>query len=134
MQTRDIQRIGHFKNYIQNQQVIDYGLFSGGDLIGVTVIYQWNLTWARFRTIHIKKEFRGNNLGASLLATAYKEHWPSKCLIGWMRKSIFSWAHKFGFEDIDNVVNDQHRLMILKEDRFKEYLEPHAIRFVRATK
>ncbi len=125
----DVKRLGHFRNFIQNPKTLSYGLYKGEDLIGVTAFYQWNLAWVRFRTIHIKEEFRGHNLGASLLAKAYFNDCPSKSIFGWMRSNIYGWAEKFGFEAIDQVINDQHKAMVLNAESTEQFLGPYRIAF-----
>ena len=112
----DISRLGHFVNKIENPRKIPYGLFLGESLVGVTMIYEWNEEWVRYRTINILPEHRGKGLGCSLLKTAYLMDWENKDLFGWVARYHYDWSKKAGFQEIDGVWEDNHIGMILSAD------------------
>ena len=91
---------------------IAYGLYSNDTLIGATQLVQWNETHVRYRTLNIKKEYRGKDLGWHLLSNAWKMDWKG-CgkLFGWIRNTHCPWALAHGFTELDQAWTDDHIAM-----------------------
>lgn len=91
---------------------IAYGLYSNDILIGATQLVQWNKTHVRYRTLNVREEYRGQDLGWLLLSTAYKKDWQG-CgnLFGWIRDTHFKWALRHNFVKYDNEWVDNHIAM-----------------------
>jgi hypothetical protein len=107
-----IKRLGKHRTFITNPKRISYGLFNNNNLIGVTHLVRWSDTHVRYRTLHILKEYRGNDLGWYLLKAAYKKDWQGEGnLFGWIRNTHYLWAKNHGFVDIDSTWTDNHIAM-----------------------
>ena len=92
---------------------IAYGLYSNSVLIGATQLVQWDKDTVRYRTINIRKSYRGNGLGWHLLNTAFEQDWNNnKKLFGWVKLTHFDWARKHNFKEIDSDWTDGHIGMI----------------------
>jgi len=107
-----VRRLGPHKTIFDNPRRIAYGLFCDGKLIGVTQLVQWSNTQVRYRTLNIRENFRGKNLGWYLLETAYNTDWRG-CgnLFGWVRDTHYEWALRHKFFVIDSSWIDNHIAM-----------------------
>lgn len=107
-----ISRLGHHVTPFRDPPRASYGLFDGSNLIGATHLVKWNENWLRMRTINIRAEYRGRNLGQFLLQTALEKNWRDEnTLFGWFRDSAYPWALKQGFLAVDHQWQDQHIAM-----------------------
>lgn len=98
-----------------NPKRICYGLYTSNTLVGATQLVQWNKGVVRYRTINIRKQYRGNDLGWFLLENAYKLDWTdNNSLFGWVKLTHFDWARQHGFVEIDNNWTDGHIAMVRK--------------------
>lgn len=95
-----------------NPRRIAYGLYDKNELIGVTQLVQWNETHIRYRTLNIRKQYRGQGLGWFLLLTSYNRHWKgSGNLFGWVIDTHYKWAINHGFRDLDKQWTNDHIAM-----------------------
>lgn len=96
---------------------ISYGLYDNDYLIGVTQLVEWDETRIRYRTVNIRKEYRGKDLGWFLLKTAWKRDWTdNKYLFGWIKDTHYRWAVEHDFAEIDIRWQDNHTGMIRNMD------------------
>ena len=110
-----VKTLGPFTTILENPERQAYGLFIGDILIGVTQLVRWNEDWLRYRTINIRKEYRGKSLGAFLIEKAYERDWTHMpFLFGWTKRSHKDWALKNGFTFIDEQWLDDHTGMLKK--------------------
>jgi hypothetical protein len=114
--SHDIRQLGHFKNHLVSPKRIAYGLFDKKPLIGVTMMYEWNSQWVRYRTIHLLTSYRKKGLSHPFLRVAYDMDWKDKSVFGWVRQSHYDWSIKAGFEEIDGVWNESHIGMLLSPE------------------
>lgn len=104
-----IKYLGPHTTPYDNPKRISYGLYDTDKLIGATQLVQWNETHVRYRTLNIRKEYRGQGLGWKLLETAYKTDWQGQGkLFGWIRNTHHRWAVSHGFIEIDSEWYDNH--------------------------
>jgi len=95
-----------------NPRRIAYGLYDSDRLIGATQIVQWTNSHVRYRTLNIRKEYRGQDLGWYLLNTAYKQDWQGRGkLFGWIRDSHYTWAKSHDFTELDHTWTENHIAM-----------------------
>ena len=108
------QRLGHFKTPLDSPSYQAYGAFDGDKMIGCTQLVHWQNDWVRYRTVNIREEYRGTDLGWQLIKFGLND-WELKFnyLFGWVRNDHTQWALKHGFTYIDNKVLDDHVGMIL---------------------
>lgn len=104
-----VKNLGHHRTIYDNPERISYGLYDNNYLIGGTQLVRWNEDRIRYRTINIRKEYRGQGLGWFLLVSAYNLHWKGKGnLFGWIKDTHYTWALNHGFVDIDNNWSNNH--------------------------
>lgn len=108
-----VETLGHFKTNLINPKRIAYGVYNNDILIGGTQLVQWSDHWIRYRTINVRKEYRGNDIGWKLLKFGLKD-WSDNYLFGWVKQDHFKWAIEHEFKPIDNIWNDNHCGMIRK--------------------
>lgn len=111
---KDVIRVlgAHITPYSSPKRIA-YGLYSNNKLIGATQLVQWDKGVVRYRTINIRKEYRGKDLGWMLISNALKMHWTDyNKLFGWVKLTHFDWARKHGFKEIDTDWTDGHIAMI----------------------
>lgn len=107
-----VSRLGYFRSPIVNPKRISYGLYIDDKLMGGTQLVHWKDDWVRYRTLNIKEECRGKNLGWKLIEYGLKD-WPEcDILFGWIRDTHFKWAVEHEFKPIDNTWEDSHCGMI----------------------
>ena len=111
-----ITSLGHLKNTLEQPRRQSYGLFLRERLIGVTKLVEWENEFVRYRTLNIRKEFRGSDLGWSLLMEAYSDGWQQRNLFGWVRRSHYDWSRSKGFVELDGIWNEDHIAMVLKKE------------------
>lgn len=85
--------ICHLKNPITQA----YGLYLEGELISATQIQVWDNNTIRWRTINVKEEYRGDNLGWKFLSNVLQDWKEYDVVFGWVRENIYEWAIKNGF-------------------------------------
>jgi len=101
----------HITTYSDPRRIA-YGLYSGNTLIGATQLVQWSDTHVRYRTLNVREQFRGQDLGWYLLSSAYEKDWKGRGkLFGWIRNTHYPWAKKHGFVDLDSKWTDDHIAM-----------------------
>ena len=105
--------LGPYTNNLKEPRFEFYGLFCESELIGVTGLCNWNDDWVRYRTINIREDYRGTDLGWKLLMTAYWMDWRVKPIFGWVRKSHLDWSLKKDFVEVDKDWIDGHKGMLL---------------------
>lgn len=114
-----VKTLGPFETKFNNPKRQAYGLYKGGQLIGVTQLVEWKEDWVRYRTINILPEYRGQDRGWFLVESAYRREWQNyPFLFGWVRDGHDEWARKHGFEEVPESHHDGHRGM-LKDMREK---------------
>ena len=107
--TEIIKTLGPYKTKFKDPKRIAYGLFDGMDLIGVTQLVQWNDDIVRYRTINIREEYRGQDLGWKLLEEAWYRDWSdNKYLFGWVKDTHYNWSIFHGFKEVDGIWKDDH--------------------------
>jgi hypothetical protein len=107
-------RLGPFQQEIPHPRSICYGLFDNGILIGVTQIYEFKKNWIRYRTIHIRKPYRGRDFGWQFLKSVIKRDWQNyDALFGWVRNSHIDWSLQRGFSRVSNSDEDDHAPMVI---------------------
>jgi GNAT superfamily N-acetyltransferase len=112
-----VKTLGPFVTDLEDPQRQAYGLFDNDELIGVTQLVRWSDEWVRYRTINIRKSYRGRSLGALLIKEAYDRDWSHMpYLFGWTKKSHVDWALKNDFSFINDDWVDDH-IGMLKEMR-----------------
>ena len=79
---------------------------------------KWNETHIRYRTLNVKKQYRGKNLGWYLLSNAWNDWKNQGKLFGWIRDTHYDWAVKHNFVKIQNYWTDKH---IAMERDMKDY-------------
>jgi N-acetylglutamate synthase-like GNAT family acetyltransferase len=100
------------KIYVQIPRTLGH-LYAEERLIGVTQLIEWAPGVVRYRTINIREEYRGKDLGYYLLKTALAEDWSSfQYLFGWVRKSHYEWSLRHGFREFDGIWSNDHIAMI----------------------
>jgi|SaaInl5LU_22_DNA_1037371.scaffolds.fasta_scaffold00237_23 GNAT superfamily N-acetyltransferase len=116
-----VSQLGPFRSSIDNPISKCYGLYDRhpevdfDGIIGVTQLYEWDISTIRFRTINIRKEWRHQGLGALLLEEAYEKHWSNYLkMFGWMKISKLDWALQNGFQTISGTEQDNH-IGVIKE-------------------
>lgn len=120
-----IKYLGPFECKLENPKAISYGVFDGDKMIGGTQIQEWDETTVRFRTVNIREEYRGKNLGYWMIKRSILSDWFTyELVIEWMRDSIIRWCESNGFEDYEGGVWDTsedipHKMMCKKIERFK---------------
>lgn len=107
-----IKKLGPYSTTYSDPRRISYGLFDKDRLIGVTHLVQWTENQVRYRTLNVRKEYRGNNLGWFLLENSYKKDWQG-CgnLFGWIRDTHYNWAKLHNFIEVDYQWHDKHIAM-----------------------
>lgn len=98
-----------------------YGLFYkdkfGEQMIGGTMLTQWQPHRVRYRTIHIDPAFRGHDLGWYLIENAWNMHWVGMGhLWGYIKDNHYQWALRHGFKETDNKWTDGHIGMVREMD------------------
>lgn len=107
-----IQYLGPHTTPYKDPRRIAYGLYSDNTLIGATQLVQWNKTHIRYRTLNIRKEYRGHDLGWRLLSIAYNRDWQGYGnLFGWIRDAHYKWASRHGFVELDSRWTNNHIAM-----------------------
>lgn len=95
-----------------NPRRIAYGLFNNDMLIGATQLVHWSDNLIRYRTINIRSEYRGKDLGWYLLETAWNLDWIGQGnLFGWVRDTHYDWAIKHNFTEMDKHWTGDHIAM-----------------------
>ena len=108
-----IKQLGIHKCTYETPAYKCYGLFYedkyGELMIGGTMLTQWQPNRIRYRTLHIVKEHRGNDLGWHLLETAWNMHWKGMGhLWGHIKDTHYRWALSHGFWETDTRWTDEH--------------------------
>lgn len=106
--SQHIYTLGPYKTLFKNPKSICYGLFADR-LIGATQLVQWDHR-VRYRTINIRPEYRGQDLGWHLLKTAWNDWQAFDTMIGWIRKSHYNWSIQHGFKQV-SYWEDNHVMM-----------------------
>ncbi len=111
---KNVRYLGPYVNTEENPRGICYGLYTGPELIGVTMLYTWNKNWVRYRTLNILPRWRGRDLGWLLLLNSYSEDWHGRDIFGWTRNSHRQWSEKKGFEILksEGEVNSHHAMLL----------------------
>jgi hypothetical protein len=108
-----INTLGPHKTPYTDPKRIAYGLFDGEHLIGATQLVHWDEGLIRYRTINVREELRGQDLGWYLLQTAWDGDWAGEGkLFGWVRDTHYHWAVSHGFVDYDNEWTGDHIAMV----------------------
>ena len=108
-----IKTLGNHVTPFSDPRRISYGLFDNNYMIGATHLVQWTEDLVRYRTLNIRKEYRGNDLGWHLLSEAWTMDWIGyKTLYGYIRDTHVPWATKHGFQYYDDEYVDNHISMI----------------------
>ncbi len=104
--------LGHLSSNIQSPKSQCYGLYATTQLIGVTQLIEWAPLMVRYRTINIRPEYRGQDLGYFLLETAVTRDWQNfRQLFGWVRRPHYAWSIQHGFKELDGIWTDDHIAM-----------------------
>ena len=111
-----VRRLGPYTTTIEDPRRFSYGLFDGSDLIGATHLVQWSERLIRYRTLNVRKAYRGRELGMFLLRSAVNLDWPDwksgdNALFGWIRRDHRPWAESQGFQPLDGQWHDDHIAM-----------------------
>lgn len=107
-----INQLGPYFTPYKNPRKINYGLYDGDNLIGVTQLVEWQKNIVRYRTINVLNTYRGEDLGWRLLYSAWASDWTDyEHLIGWIRGNHIAWAEDHGFEKYGDYMDD-HIMMI----------------------
>jgi len=92
---------------------IAYGLYDNDKLIGATQLVKWSTELVRYRTLNIRKEYRGKDLGWYLLESAWNTDWIHQGkLFGWVRDTHYDWAIKHRFTELDDSWTNDHIAMV----------------------
>lgn len=118
-----VRRLGPYRSTISDPRRYSYGLFDDGRLIGATHLVQWSNKLVRYRTLNVRKPFRGRGLGALLLTSAIDLDWrdwnsSNAHLFGWIRRDHHAWAESQGFQPLDGRWYDDHIAMTKPLDEF----------------
>ena len=118
-----VRRLGPLESSIADPRRESYGLFDGGRLVGATHLVKWNDYWVRFRTLNVRPEYRGRDLGWFLLSRAVNLDWqdrkqPEQYVFGWVRRDHRGWSDGHGFQPFDGRWHDDHIAMIKPLDTF----------------
>jgi len=70
-----VRRLGPYECTIDDPRRVSYGLFHDNKMIGGTHLVQWDARWLRYRTLNIRKSYRGPDLGWILLRQAVNMDW-----------------------------------------------------------
>lgn len=107
-----VKHLGPHTTIYHDPRRISYGLYDNDKLIGATQLIQWDENRVRYRTLNIRKEYRGKDLGWFLLSNSYERDWKNYGkLFGWIRDSHYNWAKAHGFVKIDNKWTNDHIAM-----------------------
>jgi hypothetical protein len=112
-----VRRLGAHESTVEEPRRFSYGLFDSGRLIGVTHLVEWSNDWLRYRTINVRKSYRGRDLGWFLLCAALDMDWrdwkkPDKHLFGWVKRDHLAWSEAHGFKPADDRWHDDHIAVI----------------------
>ena len=118
-----VRRLGPYSSAISDPRRFSYGLFEDGRLIGATHLVQWSKDLVRYRTLNVRKPYRGRGLGLLLLKSAIDLDWrdwkySGAHLFGWIRRDHQEWAKTQGFEPLDGRWHDNHIAMTRPLDEF----------------
>jgi len=92
---------------------IAYGLYDTDVLVGATQLVKWSAELVRYRTLNVRKEYRGKDLGWYLLESAWNKDWIGQGkLFGWVRDTHYDWAIKHNFTELDSIWTNDHIGMI----------------------
>ena len=106
--------LGPFQRTVVEPRRISYGLFHGSRMMGATHVTEWSEEWIRFRTINIRPEYRGLDLGWQFLDSVLKRDWADrKTVFGWFRREALGWAEKHGFRELDGILYGNHKAAVL---------------------
>lgn len=106
-----INTLGPFTTPFKDPRRIGYGLYRNDELIGVTQLVHWDNKDVRYRTINIRGNYRGEDLGWRLLYSAWHADWTDyDSLIGWIRDTHYDWSKSHGFVE-SSEWHDDHILM-----------------------
>ncbi len=108
-----VRRLGAHQSTLENPRRISYGLFDNGRMIGVTHLVEWSQQWLRYRTINVREQYRGRDLGWYLLRTAVNMDWqdwktPDKYVFGWVKRDHLAWSLAHGFKPVDDRWHEDH--------------------------
>ena len=107
-----IYTLGPHNNPYEDPRRISYGLFDEEKLIGATQLVQWSETHVRYRTLNVREQYRGKDLGWYLLNTAYHQDWQMfEYIFGWIRDTHWNWAKRHDFVETDQHWTDNHIAM-----------------------
>lgn len=108
-----VRRLGVRESTIDEPRRFSYGLFDDRRLIGVTHLVEWSRYWLRYRTINVRKQYRGRDLGWFLLRSAVDMDWrdwksPDRYVFGWIKRDHLAWSLAHGFKPVDDRWHQDH--------------------------
>ena len=107
-----IKYLGPHTTTYSDPKRIAYGLYNNETLIGATQLVQWSPTHVRYRTLNIREEYRGQDLGWYLVSAAWQQAWQGNGkLFGWVRNTHYNWATAHKFTELDTAWTDDHIAM-----------------------
>ena len=118
-----VRQLGAHETPLEDPRRFSYGLFDDGQLIGVTHLVEWSQHWLRYRTINVRKQYRGRDLGWFLLCSAVNMDWqdwktPDKCVFGWVKRNHLAWSLAHDFKPVDDRWHDDHIAVVRPLNEF----------------
>jgi hypothetical protein len=112
-----VRRLGVHESSLDDPCRISYGLFDNGRLIGVTHLVEWSDRWLRYRTINVRRSYRGRDLGWFLLRSAVNMDWQAgkhldNYVFGWVKRDHLAWSLAHNFKPFDERWHDDHTAVI----------------------
>jgi len=112
-----VRQLGAHESSLDDPRRISYGLFDDGRLVGVTHLIEWSDRWLRYRTINVRRTYRGRDLGWFLLRAAVNMDWqawkgPDNYVFGWVKRNHLAWSLAHDFKPFDGRWHEDHTAVI----------------------
>ncbi|NQY99630.1 MAG: hypothetical protein HRT45_03055 [Bdellovibrionales bacterium] len=114
-----VRHLGPYLSEFEKPPFQSFAFADGEEIVAATQLVNWNKSWVRYRTIHVRQQYRGAGLGHELLRLAHQNYWPNKHVFGWVRRTHLDWSLKHGFERLTEAWYDDHTPMLKIASRFQ---------------